>query len=310
MEFLRGVDIVLCTWYNIPRGDIVKLKRKIPFDLSSIRGKLFAVSCVGFLVAALFNIGAETETEQLICKCCIGVFALLAIWFDIFRRSLIIGITTTISALFFIVPSGYSHHVIYITLFVFWIWTQIIGIIVYSAVKGGLKNDSFSITAYFAAACLFARSFAIGKRYGFVSGEKTFYIAAAIGAALVTAVFGVLIYKKRIIFENDVKSKKASLLAIVFILSVIVTDGSLRAVNHVFDTGEPVSVSATVEDKYIQSRSKGRDSHYIITQVEEGELKLDVGSSTYDSYEKGDNINLKRYGGAFGIPFYLTDNEN
>lgn len=287
----------------------MKLKRKIPFDLSSIRGKLFAVSCVGFLAAALFNIGAETATEQLICKCCIAVFALLAIWFDISRKSLISGIATTVSALFFIVPSGYSHHVIYITLFVFWIWAQVIGIIVYSAVKGELKYESISLTAGFAALCLFARSFAIGRRYGFVSGEGTFYIAAAIGAALVTAAFGILIYEKRIVFKNDVKSKKASLLAIVFILSVVVTDGSLRAANHIFDTGEPVSVSATVENKYIKSRSKGGDDHYIITQVEEGELKLDVGSSTYDSYEKGDTINLKRYDGAFGIPFYLTDGE-
>ncbi len=285
----------------------MKLKRKIPFDLSSIRGKLFAVSCVGFLVAALFNIGAETETEQLICKCCIGVFALLAIWFDISRQSIIIGIATTVSALFFIVPSGYSHHVIYVTLFVFWIWAQIIGIIVYAAVKGGLKYESISLTASFAAMCLLLRSFTIGERYGFVSGEKTFYIAAAIGAALVTAVFGILIYKKRIVFQNDVKSKKASSLAIIFILLVIVTAGSLRAANHVFDTSEPVSVSTTVEDKYIKSRSKGGDDHYIIMQVEEGELKLDVGRSTYDSYEKGDTINLKRYGGAFGISFYLPD---
>ena len=285
----------------------MKLKRKFPFDLSSVRGKLFAVFCVGFLASALFSLGAETETEQLICKCCIGVFALLAIWFDISRKSIISGIVTTVSALFFMVPSGYTHHVIYITLFVFWIWAQIIGIIVYASVKGGLKYDSSSLTACFAIVCLFARSFAIGRRYGFVSGEKTFYIAAAIGAALVTAVFGILIYKKRIVFQNDVKSKKASSLAIIFILLVIVTAGSLRAANHVFDTSEPVSVSTTVEDKYIKSRSKGGDDHYIIMQVEEGELKLDVGRSTYDSYEKGDTINLKRYGGAFGIPFYLPD---
>ncbi|MBO7245432.1 MAG: hypothetical protein J6V56_01570 [Clostridia bacterium] len=285
----------------------MKLKRKFPFDLSSVRGKLFAVFCVGFLASALFSLGAETETEQLICKCCIGVFALLAIWFDISRKSIISGIVTTVSALFFMVPSGYTHHVIYITLFVFWIWAQIIGIIVYASVKGGLKNDSFSITTVFAAVCLFARSFAIGRRYGFVSGEGAFYIAAAIGAALVTAVFGILIYKKRIVFQNDVKSKKASSLAIIFILLVIVTAGSLRAANHVFDTSEPVSVSTTVEDKYIKSRSKGGDDHYIIMQVEEGELKLDVERSTYDGYEKGDTINLKRHGGAFGIPFYLPD---
>ena len=285
----------------------MKLKRKFPFDLSSVRGKLFAVFCVGFLASALFSLGAETETEQLICKCCIGVFALLAIWFDISRKSIISGIVTTVSALFFMVPSGYTHHVIYITLFVFWIWAQIIGIIVYASVKGGLKNDSFSITTVFAAVCLFARSFAIGRRYGFVSGEGAFYIAAAIGAALVTAVFGILIYKKRIIFQNNVKSKNASLLVMVFFLSVVVTDGSLRAANHVFDTSEPVSVSTTVEDKYIRSRSKGSDYHYIIMQVEEGELKLDVERSTYDGYEKGDTINLKRHGGAFGIPFYLPD---
>ncbi|MBO7216356.1 MAG: hypothetical protein J6V84_05090 [Clostridia bacterium] len=287
----------------------MKLKRKFPFDLSSVRGKLFAVFCVGFLASALFSLGAETETEQLICKCCIGVFALLAIWFDISRKSIISGIVTTVSALFFMVPSGYTHHVIYITLFVFWIWAQIIGIIVYASVKGGLKYDSSSLTACFAIVCLFARSFAIGRRYGFVSGEKTFYIAAAIGAALVTAVFGILIYKKRIIFQNNVKSKNASLLVMVFILSVVVTDGSLRAANHVFDTCEPVSVSTTVEDKYIRSRSKGSDYHYIIMQVEEGELKLDVERSTYDGYEKGDTINIKRHGCAFGIPFYLPDIE-
>ncbi len=284
----------------------MRTKEKLPFEPKGNRGCFFAFACVGFLVSALFSLGAATATEELICRYCIGVFALLAIWFDISRQSIINGITTTVSALFFIVPSGYSHHVIYITLFIFWIWAQIIGIIVYASVKGGLKNDLFSITTVFADAFLFGGIVTIGERYGFISGEKTFYIAAAIGAALITAVFGILIYKKRISFENNVKSKKASLLFVVFLLSAFITNGSLRAANHVFDT-EPVTITVTVEDKYIQSRSKRGDAHYIITQVEEGKLELDVGRSTYDACDIGDAIQLKRYGGAFGIPFYLPD---
>ena len=312
MEFLRGVDIVLYVWYNIPRGDIMEYKDKEAYERSNIRKWAFGISCAVFMLTALVDVVfVSIPVQEMACKIVMAISALVAIWTEPSRRSLLLAAVSSVSALLFIVPDAYVYNSVYVAVFTFWIWVQALSIVVFAVIKGNLTVKTSPETVILMFQIL--RFFSIASRYSFAEGEGAsdmpFFTASAIGAAVITAACGYLVFKNKITAKNNTKAGKISLLIIVLLMSWVIVDSTFCAANHVFDTAEPVSVSAIIQQKYINKSGK-TSNYYLVLESDEGEIKIKVSRREYNNCEAGESLNLKRYGGAFGIPFYLTDNEN
>ncbi|MBR1810809.1 MAG: hypothetical protein IJ766_04045 [Clostridia bacterium] len=90
------------------------------------------------------------------------------------------------------------------------------------------------------------------------------------------------------------------LVAFAAFILVVVTCADL---NYALDRSDPTAYQTVVADKH---SSGGRSpSYYLSAEVNGEERAFDVGLTTYDEYEVGDEMTVVLYEGAFHDPYYL-----
>lgn len=95
----------------------------------------------------------------------------------------------------------------------------------------------------------------------------------------------------------------------VFVYVAILTDAYAKHFNYLLDSSEPTAYMVEVVDKeerHTSTRNGGQRTHYYLEIVVEGKkYSIDVGESTYESYDVGDPYSLEMYQGAFERAFVI-----
>ncbi len=77
--------------------------------------------------------------------------------------------------------------------------------------------------------------------------------------------------------------------------------------NYAFDFNDPVSYTAVIEQKRYDGGGR-RNGHYEFQVTVDGkDFDLEVPYHLYNAYEEGDEYTFQYYKGAFGVPFYISE---
>lgn len=277
------------------------------------RGIAFAVCMCAFVLSVFFLIMAETDTEETVCSVIAGVSVLCAIWLDGSRKSLLSGIISTVSVLMFAFPRVFGSSKVFFAVFTAWIWLLIGYVIVFAIIKRTVSLMDIPFMATLTFAFQFLMLVSLGSRFSYIESESIgfpFLVADIIGALLVAALVGVLLFTGVIKLKQDKAVERVSLVFMTALLVLLFADFSLRNINYAFDTSEPALISAVVDNKRKSSSRKGPDNYYLIVTVDGKELDLDVSLSEFQNTEVGDTVGIKKYNGAFNKPFFMPDINN
>ena len=128
----------------------MEYKDKEAYERSNIRKWAFGISCAVFMLTALVDVVfVSIPVWEMACKIVMAISALVAIWTEPSRRSLLLAAVFSVSALLFIVPDAYVYNSVYIAVFTFWIWVQVISVVVFAARKGNVTVKTSPETVMF-----------------------------------------------------------------------------------------------------------------------------------------------------------------
>lgn len=150
-------------------------------------------------------------------------------------------------------------------------------------------------------AMVFILFLAAAKDYCFINDTSLFWqIALLVGIPL-----GVLITARKI--RNASTASRILCVLVGCLLSVFLVRTVLLHLNYALDFDGSVEYTSVIEDKEYERRHK-RGNTYKFKVTAGGEsFYLRVNSLEYDRYEVGDEYSFHKYGGAFGVPFYVAE---
>lgn len=288
----------------------IKLFDRIANTAKKPRGAAFLVCIAVSLISSLFLGYADSDVSELLWAIVFAVSALCAVWLDVARKTVLIGIISSVSVLCLLFLRLSSSPKAAIAVLVFWFWAQLAVNAVVSVIKhSSLLKDAPTMSTlilFFQVSALYS----INQRYTYINGGFLgfpFFFAALLAAVLITVTLAILVYKDVIIFVPEQNITRVVLYVAVFVMSVVAVDATFCNMNYVFDTDEPTEISAVVEEKRKVDHTKGADSYYITVSAEGRELELSVTFSEFFRTDKGDTVNLLLYDGAFDKPFVIPD---
>ena len=97
-----------------------------------------------------------------------------------------------------------------------------------------------------------------------------------------------------------------SFLLIAFVTFVIL-GVSASHFNFALDTSEPEVIRATVLDTNVGTRRMGPNIYSIRVEIDGERFSIRVPYAEYDQYEPGDIYSFKKYEGALGEAFYISN---
>ena len=106
------------------------------------------------------------------------------------------------------------------------------------------------------------------------------------------------------------KMKKFGTVLIGLLIAVFITFLAsiyISHLNYVLDTTEPTTVEAVILDKDVTRRRKSPDEYSFEIEIDGREFDVKVTYAEYEKYEVGDIYSFKKYNGAFGEPFYISE---
>lgn len=288
----------------------IKLFERIANTAKKPRGAAFLVCIALSIISSIFLGYADGVAAELLWAIVFALSALCAVWLDVARKTVLIGIISSVSVLCLLFMRLSHSSKAAIAVLVFWFWAQMAVNAVVSVIKhSSLFSDAPTMSTlilFFQLSALYS----LNQRYTYINGGFLgfpFFSAALLAAVLITATLAVLVYKEVIIYVTEQKFARVVLYVAVFVMSVVAVDATFCNMNYVFDTDEPTEISAVVKQKREVNRSKSADSYYITVSAEGRELELSVTSSEFSCTDKGDTINLFLYDGAFDKHFVIPD---
>lgn len=87
------------------------------------------------------------------------------------------------------------------------------------------------------------------------------------------------------------------------LLGILLSAGPVLAVNTLLDTTPVRVIEETVVDTAYADNRRGRDSYYLIVDLDGSEKRIPVDETVYESTRVGDSVRLKIHDGALGIPY-------
>ncbi len=171
--------------------------------------------------------------------------------------------------------------------------------------------------------CLFILSYITGTlngRIDFVGdGEKTALLWSVLPTLIITAaVVAFLVYINIRYDKKFPKEKKPNILlsllkyAGIGLLAALIFGiyiySSISQMNYAFDLSRPQTVGTVITEKE-NHRTAGRygRTRYCLTLNNGGEeIQLEVYWSEYDRVNEGDNYLVHLHEGAFGLPYYIS----
>ena len=92
----------------------------------------------------------------------------------------------------------------------------------------------------------------------------------------------------------------------IALLSALIVSSYTANLNYMLDSNQPVEYAATIVEKDMVTHRKAPTTYEFDLTVEGEELDLEVGFLDYNNYEVGDTYTVKKYQGAFYVPFYCA----
>lgn len=181
------------------------------------------------------------------------------------------------------------------------------GLLIYSLLIPNKKDDAEKesskgrqiVRIFFAM--VFILFLAAARDYRFINGTSLFWLIAL----LVGIPLGVLMTVRKI--RNAGTSSRILSVLVGCLLSVFLLHTLLLHLNYALDFDASVEYTSVIEDKEYERRHKGGNIHKLKVTADGESFYLRVNSLEYDRYEVGDEYSFQKYGGAFGVPFYVAE---
>lgn len=93
----------------------------------------------------------------------------------------------------------------------------------------------------------------------------------------------------------------------IALLSALIVSSYTANLNYMLDSNQPLEFAATIEEKDMDTHRKAPTSYEFYLTVEGERFDLEVGFLDYNNYEVGDTYTVKKYQGAFYVPFYCAN---
>lgn len=93
----------------------------------------------------------------------------------------------------------------------------------------------------------------------------------------------------------------------IALISALLISSYTANLNYMLDSNKPEEYTATIEEKEMRTHRKAPTTYEFSLTVEGEELDLEVGFLDYNNYEVGDTYTVKKYQGAFYVPFYCAN---
>ena len=145
--------------------------------------------------------------------------------------------------------------------------------------------------------------------YTFVNNSNGFQfwkvsLAVSVMAAVAITVLVVKGYWK---LKDDRVSEKVCLCILVTFFAFMISESALCHINYICDRTVPSVYELTVEDKELETHSKGETDYILKVRHKGRELEMEVSQSDYYQYEIGDELPVTFYEGFFEKEFYIVE---
>lgn len=144
-------------------------------------------------------------------------------------------------------------------------------------------------------------------RYTFVysPGKLHFWLIPVLVSVVPTVIFAVLLYKRKIVLEDNRFSERFFSLILVFACSAAILWGTVNNLNYVLDTSAPTVYAASIASKSIQRHSRGPNDYVFFVNINGESVKMYVTHDQYDAHDAGDPYPILLCDGAFSDPYYI-----
>lgn len=144
-------------------------------------------------------------------------------------------------------------------------------------------------------------------RYTFVysPGKLHFWLIPVLVSVVPTVIFAVLLYKRKIVLEDNRFSERFFSLILVFSCSAAILWGTVNNLNYALDTSAPTVYAASIASKSIQRHSRGPNDYVFFVNINGESVKMYVTHDQYDAHDAGDPYPILLCDGAFSDPYYI-----
>lgn len=144
-------------------------------------------------------------------------------------------------------------------------------------------------------------------RYTFVysPGKLHFWLIPVLVSVVPTVIFAVLLYKRKIVLEDNRFSERFFSLILVFACSAAILWGTVNNLNYALDTSAPTVYAASIASKSIQRHSRGPNDYVFFVNINGESVKMYVTHDQYDAHDAGDPYPILLCDGAFSDPYYI-----
>lgn len=111
-----------------------------------------------------------------------------------------------------------------------------------------------------------------------------------------------------LLFSKEYRKHKSCILAIVM-FAVIFSPSAVYAVNRAYDFKRAENVKCEITEKYTFTDKKGEVSYYFVIDYNGDGKKAEVEQKTYEYFEEGEAVIVKKYHGALGIEYAYYEDE-
>ena len=143
----------------------------------------------------------------------------------------------------------------------------------------------------------------------FTVGAYTFYDEPFLPfwriSLILGAVIGVFLTAKLVWRNQKWGIRLLSYVVFAFIAAggVMITAMNL---NYLLDTRPPAEIQTVIKDKHVHTSTRSANTYHFEVTVNGEFVELDVPWTEYRKYDEGDVYTFRKYGGAFGEPFYIA----
>lgn len=144
-------------------------------------------------------------------------------------------------------------------------------------------------------------------RYTFVNNPEDlhFWLVPVLVSVVPTVVCAVLLYKRKIVLEDNRFSERFLLPIIVFGCSAAILWSTINNLNYALDTSAPTVYATSIASKSIQRHSRGPNDYVFCVNINGDSVTMYVSHEQYDAHNVGDPYPILLCDGAFSDPYYI-----
>lgn len=224
-------------------------------------------------------------------------------WLDKDNTSLCGKLLTTISVLFQVVLPLFLPHRWSILADIFHV-AILLGVLLATWRVGQKKLGLGSLFLVWGLQILMitVHQFFFSARYSFVDHVEILPLWPV--PFVIGTVLGIFIAVKYLWENSSIPGRIAYSLLSAVMFSMLLWGFTVN-LNYALDMGQPQLQTVIVEGKDIDRHRKGPDDYELEFTLNGESASIEVSARQYYQYEIGDSLELYRYEGAFGVPFFL-----